>query len=182
MSMQELALQGKHNLYNSMAAGVAARILEINDADLRAGFTHFRNMEHRLEHVCEVNNISFINDSKATNVNAAWYALDSMTSPTIWIAGGVDKGNDYSELYALVEKKVKAIIALGSDVAKIREAFQGRVELYEEVSSMDAAVRTSYLHATKGETVLLSPCCASFDLFQNYQDRGLQFKAAVRKL
>jgi UDP-N-acetylmuramoylalanine--D-glutamate ligase len=105
-----------------------------------------------------------------------------MKTPVVWILGGVDKGNDYSELYALVEKKVKAIIALGSDVAKIREAFQGRVELYEEVSSMDAAVRTSYLHATKGETVLLSPCCASFDLFQNYQDRGLQFKAAVRKL
>jgi UDP-N-acetylmuramoylalanine--D-glutamate ligase len=135
-----------------------------------------------MESVGHVHGIHFVNDSKATNVNSTYYALESMKTPVVWILGGVDKGNDYSELFALVEKKVKAVIALGADVAKIREAFQGRVDIYEEVSSMDAAVRTSYLHATKGETVLLSPCCASFDLFQNYQDRGLQFKAAVRKL
>ena len=182
MTIEELALQGKHNSYNALAAGLSARLLQVRSDMVRESLAHFEGLEHRMESVGHVHGIHFVNDSKATNVNSTYYALESMKTPVVWILGGVDKGNDYSELYALVEKKVKAIIALGSDVAKIREAFQGRVELYEEVSSMDAAVRTSYLHATKGETVLLSPCCASFDLFQNYQDRGLQFKAAVRKL
>ena len=182
MTIEELALQGKHNTYNALAAGLSARLLQVRSEMVRESLAHFEGLEHRMESVGHVHGIHFINDSKATNVNSTYYALESMKTPVVWILGGVDKGNDYSELFALVEKKVKAVIALGADVAKIREAFQGRVDIYEEVSSMDAAVRTSYLHATKGETVLLSPCCASFDLFQNYQDRGLQFKAAVRKL
>ena len=182
MTIEELALQGKHNSYNALAAGLSARLLQVRSDMVRESLAHFEGLEHRMESVGHVHGIHFINDSKATNVNSTYYALESMKTPVVWILGGVDKGNDYSELFALVEKKVKAVIALGSDVAKIREAFQGRVEMYEEVANMDAAVRTSYLHATKGETVLLSPCCASFDLFQNYQDRGLQFKAAVRKL
>lgn len=182
MTIEELALQGKHNTYNALAAGLSARLLQVRSEMVRESLAHFEGLEHRMESVGHVHGIHFINDSKATNVNSTYYALESMKTPVVWILGGVDKGNDYSELFALVEKKVKAVIALGADVAKIREAFQGRVDIYEEVSNMDAAVRTSYLHATKGETVLLSPCCASFDLFQNYQDRGLQFKAAVRKL
>lgn len=182
MTIEELALQGKHNTYNALAAGLSARLLQVRSEMVRESLAHFEGLEHRMESVGHVHGIHFVNDSKATNVNSTYYALESMKTPVVWILGGVDKGNDYSELFALVEKKVKAVIALGADVAKIREAFQGRVDIYEEVSSMDAAVRTSYLHATKGETVLLSPCCASFDLFQNYQDRGLQFKAAVRKL
>lgn len=182
MTIEELALQGKHNTYNALAAGLSARLLQVRSEMVRESLAHFEGLEHRMESVGHVHGIHFVNDSKATNVNSTYYALESMKTPVVWILGGVDKGNDYSELFALVEKKVKAVIALGADVAKIRKAFQGRVDIYEEVSSMDAAVRTSYLHATKGETVLLSPCCASFDLFQNYQDRGLQFKAAVRKL
>jgi UDP-N-acetylmuramoylalanine--D-glutamate ligase len=182
MTIEELALQGKHNTYNALAAGLSARLLQVRSEMVRESLAHFEGLEHRMESVGHVHGIHFINDSKATNVNSTYYALESMKTPVVWILGGVDKGNDYSELFALVEKKVKAVIALGADVAKIREAFQGRVDIYEEVSSMDAAVRTSYLHATKGETVLLSPCCASFDLFQNYQDRGQQFKKAVRQL
>ena len=182
MTIEELALQGKHNTYNALAAGLSARLLQVRSEMVRESLAHFEGLEHRMESVGHVHGILFINDSKATNVNSTYYALESMKTPVIWILGGVDKGNDYSELFALVEKKVKAVIAMGADVAKIREAFQGRVDIYEEVSSMDAAVRTSYLHATKGETVLLSPCCASFDLFQNYQDRGQQFKKAVRQL
>ena len=182
MTIEELALQGKHNTYNALAAGLSARLLQVRSEMVRESLAHFEGLEHRMESVGHVHGIHFVNDSKATNVNSTYYALESMKTPVVWILGGVDKGNDYSELFALVEKKVKAVIALGADVAKIRKAFQGRVDIYEEVSSMDAAVRTSYLHATKGETVLLSPCCASFDLFQNYQDRGLQFKTAVRKL
>ena len=182
MTIEELALQGKHNTYNALAAGLSARLLQVRSEMVRESLAHFEGLEHRMESVGHVHGIHFINDSKATNVNSTYYALESMKTPVVWILGGVDKGNDYSELFALVEKKVKAVIALGADVAKIREAFQGRVDIYEEVSSMEAAVRTSYLHATKGETVLLSPCCASFDLFQNYQDRGQQFKKAVRQL
>jgi UDP-N-acetylmuramoylalanine--D-glutamate ligase len=182
MTIEELALQGKHNSYNALAAGLSARLLQVRSDMVRESLAHFEGLEHRMESVGHVHGIHFVNDSKATNVNSTYYALESMKTPVVWILGGVDKGNDYSELFALVEKKVKAVIALGADVAKIREAFLGRVEIYEEVTSMDAAVRTSYQYASKGETVLLSPCCASFDLFQNYQDRGLQFKAAVRKL
>ncbi len=182
MTIEELALQGKHNSYNALAAGLSARLLQVRSDMVRESLAHFEGLEHRMESVGHVHGIHFVNDSKATNVNSTYYALESMKTRVVWILGGVDKGNDYSELFALVEKKVKTVIALGADVAKIRDAFQGRVEIYEEVSNMEAAVRTSYLHATKGETVLLSPCCASFDLFQNYQDRGQQFKAAVRKL
>lgn len=182
MSMQELALQGKHNLYNSMAAGVAARILEINDADLRAGFTHFRNMEHRLEHVCEVNNISFINDSKATNVNAAWYALDSMTGPTVWIAGGVDKGNDYTSLIPLVGDKVHTLICLGKDNTKLKQTFATAVTRILEVESAEEAALLGYNIAAPGDTILLSPACASFDLFSSYEERGHRFKAGARSI
>lgn len=182
MSMQELALQGKHNLYNSMAAGVAARILEIKDADLRAGFMHFRNMEHRMEHVCDVNDIHFINDSKATNVNAAWYALDSMTGPTVWIAGGVDKGNDYTSLIPLVGDKVHTLICLGKDNAKLKQAFGTAVARILEVESAEEAALLGYDVANPGDTVLLSPACASFDLFSSYEERGQRFKAGVRSL
>ncbi len=182
MSMQELALQGKHNLYNSMAAGVAARILEINDADLRAGFTHFSNMEHRLEHVCDVNDISFINDSKATNVNATWYALDSMTSPTVWIAGGVDKGNDYTSLIPLVGDKVHTLICLGKENKKLKKAFATAVTRILEVESAEEAALLGYNIAQPGDTVLLSPACASFDLFSSYEERGHRFKSGVRSI
>ena len=182
MSMQELALQGKHNLYNSMAAGVAARILELSDADLRAGFTHFRNMEHRMEHVSSVNDIRFINDSKATNVNATWYALDSMTSPTVWIAGGIDKGNDYTSLIPLVGEKVHTLICLGKDNKKLQKAFATAVTRILEVESAEEAAVLGYNVAQPGETVLLSPACASFDLFSSYEERGQRFKAGVRSL
>lgn len=182
MSMQELALQGKHNLYNSMAAGVAARILDIKDADLRAGFMHFRNMEHRLEHVSTVNDIRFINDSKATNVNAAWYALDSMTTPTVWIAGGIDKGNDYTSLIPLVGEKVHTLICLGKDNKKLKQTFATAVTRILEVESAEEAALLGYNVAQPGETVLLSPACASFDLFSSYEERGQRFKAGVRSL
>ena len=182
MSMQELALQGKHNLYNSMAAGVAARIFEINDADLRAGFTLFRNMEHRLEHVCDVNNISFINDSKATNVNATWYALDSMTSPTVWIAGGVDKGNDYTSLIPLVGEKVHTLICLGKDNTKLKKTFATAVTRILEVESAEEAALLGYNIAQPGDNILLSPACASFDLFSSYEERGHRFKAGARAI
>ena len=182
MSMQELALQGKHNLYNSMAAGVASRIFEIKDADLRAGFTHFRNMEHRMEHVCDVNGVRFVNDSKATNVNAAWYALDSMTAPTVWIAGGVDKGNDYTSLIPLVGDKVHTLICLGKDNDKLKKTFATAVTRILEVESAEDAALLGYDVAQPGDTVLLSPACASFDLFSSYEERGHRFKAGVRSL
>jgi UDP-N-acetylmuramoylalanine--D-glutamate ligase len=182
MSIQELALQGKHNLYNSMAAGVAARILELKDADLRAGFTHFRNMEHRLEQVAKINDIQFINDSKATNVNAAWYALDSMTTPTVWIAGGVDKGNDYTSLIPLVGEKVHTLICLGKDNKKLHKAFATAVTRILEVESAEEAAILGYNVAQPGDAVLLSPACASFDLFSSYEERGQRFKAGVRSL
>ena len=182
MRMQELALQGKHNLFNSMAAGVAARILDINDADLRAGFMHFRNMEHRLELVSTVNDIRFINDSKATNVNAAWYALESMTTPTVWIAGGIDKGNDYTSLIPLVGEKVHTLICLGKDNKKLKQTFDTAVTRILEVESAEEAALLGYNVAQPGETVLLSPACASFDLFSSYEERGQRFKAGVRSL
>lgn len=182
MSMQELALQGKHNLYNSMAAGVAARIFDIRNADLRAGFTHFRNMEHRMELVSKVNDIRFVNDSKATNVNAAWYALDSMTTPTVWIAGGVDKGNDYTSLIPLVGEKVHTLICLGKDNKKLKSAFATAVSRILEVESAEEAALLGYNVAQPGDTVLLSPACASFDLFSSYEERGQRFKAGVRSL
>ena len=182
MSIQELALQGKHNLYNSMAAGVAARLFDLNDAELREGLQHFRNLEHRLERVADVNSIRFINDSKATNVNAAWYALDSMTRPTVWIAGGVDKGNDYTELIPLVGEKVHTLICLGKDNAKLKKTFGTAVSRILEVESAEEAAILGYNVAQPGDAVLLSPACASFDLFSSYEERGLRFKSGVRSL
>jgi UDP-N-acetylmuramoylalanine--D-glutamate ligase len=182
MSIQELALQGKHNLYNSMAAGVAARLFDLNDVNLREGLQHFTNAEHRLEHVSEINDIQFINDSKATNVNAAWYALDSMTRPTIWIAGGVDKGNDYTQLIPLVGEKVHTLICLGKDNAKLKKAFGTAVSRILEVESAEEAAVLGYNVAQPGDAVLLSPACASFDLFSSYEERGIRFKQGARSI
>ena len=182
MSIHELALQGKHNLYNSMAAGIGGRILEIRKDVVRESFSDFENIEHRLEFVSTVHGINFINDSKATNVNSTWYALESMEEPTIWIAGGVDKGNDYSMLSELVQTRVKAIVCMGVDNKKIINAFRDIVPVIIETGSAEEAVQTAYRLGKKGDTVLLSPACASFDLFENYEDRGRKFKAAVRTL
>jgi UDP-N-acetylmuramoylalanine--D-glutamate ligase len=182
MSIQELALQGKHNMYNSMASGIASRILEIRKEVVRESFSDFENIEHRLEFVNSVHGIDFINDSKATNVNSTWYALESLQSPIIWIAGGVDKGNDYSMLTELVQNRVKALVCLGTDNKKLIKAFKEIVPVIVEAASADEAVQTAYRLGKKGDTVLLSPCCASFDLFENYEDRGRQFKASVRSL
>lgn len=182
MSINELALQGKHNIYNSMAAGIAGRIFDIRKEVVRESFSDFENIEHRLEVVTSVHGIEFINDSKATNVNSTWYALESMDKPTIWIAGGVDKGNDYSELVELVKKNVKAIVCMGADNKKIVDAFRDIVPVIVETGSAEEAVQTAYRLGKKGDAVLLSPACASFDLFENYEDRGRKFKAAVRNL
>lgn len=182
MSIHELALQGKHNAYNSMAAGVAARILEIRKDVVRESLSDFQNVEHRLEFVAQIHGISFINDSKATNVNSTWYALESLSEPVVWIVGGVDKGNDYSILEPLIREKVKAIICLGKDNSKLLEYFSPMVEAIVEAGSADEAVAFGYRFAQKGDTVLLSPACASFDLFENYEDRGQQFKRAIRAL
>jgi UDP-N-acetylmuramoylalanine--D-glutamate ligase len=182
MTIQELALQGKHNLYNSMASGIAARIMEVRKDIIRECLTDFQNIEHRLENVNSVNGMNFINDSKATNVNSTWYALESMSEPVVWIAGGVDKGNDYSAIKDMVKTKVKAIICLGKDNSKLIEAFGEVVPLLTEVDNMRDAVYAAYKAGVKGDVVLLSPACASFDLFQDYEDRGRQFKEAVRNL
>ena len=182
MTLEELALQGKHNAYNSLAAGLAARLLLIRKEAVRESLAHFESLEHRLESVASVHGISFINDSKATNVNSTYYALESMQHPTVWIVGGVDKGNDYTELMSLVASKVKAIVCLGTDNSKIVAAFANSHLPVVETRSMADAVKASYSLARKGDTVLLSPCCASFDLFQNYEDRGRQFKENVRSL
>ncbi len=182
MTMQELALQGKHNLYNSMASGIAARILEVRKDIIRECLSDFQNIEHRLELVNDVYGISFINDSKATNVNSTWYALESMTKPVVWIAGGVDKGNDYTQLEGMVKAKVKTLVCLGKDNAKLIAAFGDYVENVIEVETMRDAVYQAYKAGVKGDAVLLSPACASFDLFDDYEDRGRQFKEAVRNL
>lgn len=182
MSIHDLALLGKHNQKNSMAAGVAARILEIRKEVVRESLADFQNVEHRLEYVATIHGIQFINDSKATNVNSTWYALESMRDPVVWIVGGVDKGNDYSMLFDLVGEKVKAIICLGKDNQKLLDTFSGRVETIAESTSAREAVGLGYQFAEKGDAVLLSPCCASFDLFDNYEDRGHQFKQAVKLL
>jgi UDP-N-acetylmuramoylalanine--D-glutamate ligase len=182
MSIDDLALQGKHNAYNSMAAGISARVLEIRKEIIRESLSDFENIEHRLEFVAKINGIDFINDSKATNVNSTWYALESMQAPTVWIVGGQDKGNDYDMLLDLVKEKVKAIVCLGVDNSKIISAFSKAIPNIVEAQSADAAVQAAYRIAKKGETVLLSPACASFDLFENYEDRGRQFKHAVRRL
>ncbi|MGB9746052.1 MAG: UDP-N-acetylmuramoyl-L-alanine--D-glutamate ligase [Bacteroidales bacterium] len=182
MSLAELALKGKHNTYNSMAAGITGNVLKIKKEIIRESLMDFRGVEHRLEPVMKVHGIQFINDSKATNVNSAWYALESMHTPVIWIAGGIDKGNDYSELLDLVKEKVRAIVCLGVDNKKLHEAFEGVVETMVDCSSMKDAVHSAYYLAKDGDTVLLSPACASFDLFKNYEDRGRQFKECVREL
>lgn len=182
MTIQELALQGKHNIYNSMAAGVTGKLVEIRKETIRESLSDFHNIDHRLELVGNVHGIEFINDSKATNVNSTWYALESMNNPVILILGGVDKGNDYSMLTDLVKAKVKAIICLGTDNKKIIKAFGGMVETILEAKSAKEAVAQSYKIGKKGDTVLLSPACASFDMFENYEDRGTQFKQAVRAL
>ncbi len=182
MSIHDLALKGKHNTQNSLASGIASRILEIRKEVVRESLEDFVNVEHRLEFVAKVHGIEFINDSKATNVNSTWFALESMEQPTVWIVGGVDKGNDYSELTDLVRDKVKAIICLGVDNKKLIESFTGVVDTIVEARSAMEAVAYGYRLAKKDETVLLSPACASFDLFENYEDRGNQFKEAVRSL
>jgi UDP-N-acetylmuramoylalanine--D-glutamate ligase len=182
MTIHEFALKGRHNTYNSMAAAIAGKILNIRKVVIRESLADFQGVEHRLEPVITVCGINFINDSKATNVNSTWYAIECMENNIIWIVGGVDKGNDYSELFPIVIKKVKAIICLGKDNKKIIEAFKDKVATIVETTSMEEAVRSSYYLAKKGETVLLSPACASFDLFKNYEDRGRQFKQAVRNL
>ena len=181
MTIQELALQGKHNLYNSMASGIAARIMEVRKDVIRECLTDFQNIEHRLEHVNTVYGMNFINDSKATNVNSTWYALESMSTPTVWIAGGVDKGNNYELIKEMVKTKVRAIVCLGKDNSKLKEAFGDLVTIIE-VDNMRDAVYNAYKSGEKGDAILLSPACASFDLFQDYEDRGRQFKEAVRNL
>jgi UDP-N-acetylmuramoylalanine--D-glutamate ligase len=182
MSIHELALKGKHNTQNALAAGIAARLVEIRTDVVRESLQDFVNVEHRMEFVAKVNGIEFINDSKATNINAAWFALESMEKPTVWIVGGVDKGNDYSELFELAVQKVKAIVCLGLENEKIIDAFKDKVEVIVEAKSANEAVAFAYQLARKDDAVLLSPACASFDLFSSYEDRGQQFKQAVRML
>lgn len=182
MTIQELALQGKHNLYNSMAAGIAGKVLELKKEVIRESLSDFQNVEHRLEEVGKVHGITFVNDSKATNVNSTWYALESFEHPVVWIVGGVDKGNDYQMLEELVKDKVKAIVCLGKDNQKIHEAFEGFIDTIVDTDSAQDAVNMAYQLSQTGDTVLLSPACASFDLFDNYEDRGHQFKKAVRAL
>lgn len=182
MSITDLALQGKHNIYNSMASGIVAKVLDIRNTAIRESMGDFKNIEHRLEHVAKISGVDYINDSKATNVNSTWYALESMGTDVILIMGGVDKGNDYEMLKDLVKQKVKAIVCLGKDNKRIHEAFEEDVEIIVNTFSAHEAVQVAYHLAKKGNTVLLSPACASFDLFKNYEDRGNQFKAAVKEL
>jgi UDP-N-acetylmuramoylalanine--D-glutamate ligase len=182
MSIEELALQGKHNIHNSMAAGIATKLLGIRKETIRQCLSDFQNIEHRLEHVANIHGIEFINDSKATNINSAWWALESQQRPVIWIAGGVDKGNDYTKLYDVVKEKVKALVCLGTDNQKLIDAFTGIIPVITVTGTARDAVNTSYYLAEDGDVVLLAPACASFDLFENYEDRGRQFKAAVKEL
>ncbi|MGE4586886.1 MAG: UDP-N-acetylmuramoyl-L-alanine--D-glutamate ligase [Mangrovibacterium sp.] len=182
MSIFDLSLQGKHNLYNSMAAGLAGSVLNIRNETIRESLSDFKGVEHRLEHFLKVHGIEFVNDSKATNINSTWYALECINQPVVWIAGGVDKGNNYSELTELVREKVKAIVCLGVDNRKIVESFKEVVSDIVETCDMKDAVRSAYYLARDHDVVLLSPACASFDLFDNYEDRGRQFKQAVREL
>jgi UDP-N-acetylmuramoylalanine--D-glutamate ligase len=182
MNIQHLALKGIHNTYNSMATAVVGSALNVRKEVIRESLANFKNVEHRLEHVASVRGVDFINDSKATNVNAAWFALESAQNPVIWIAGGVDKGNDYESLVPLIKEKVKLIICLGVDNTKLHNAFSKHVDLMLNTTSMQEAVKTAFRFASKGDTVLLSPACASFDLFLNYQDRGWAFKQSVKGL
>ncbi len=182
MYINELALKGRHNAYNSMAAAIIGQVLNIRKESIRESLISFQHVEHRLESVTTSGGIEYINDSKATNVNSTWYALESMEKPTIWIAGGVDKGNDYSLLKEMVKEKVRIIVCLGLDNRKLHDAFGSDVDMIINTTSMSEAVHVAKQMAKKGEAVLLSPACASFDLFKNYEDRGRQFKKAVRKL
>ncbi len=182
MPINELALEGKHNIKNAMAATAVAQLLNIRKQTIRESLTNFQGAEHRLEKVLKIQGVQYINDSKATNVNSVFYALDSMTTPTVWIVGGVDKGNDYDELMPLVREKVKAIVCLGVDNTKIINAFNNVVDVMVETTSMSEAVQLAQRLAEKGDSVLLSPACASFDLFENYEDRGQQFKQAIFNL
>jgi len=182
MPINELALEGKHNIKNAMAATTVAQLLNIRKHIIRQSLSNFLGAEHRLEKVLKIQGVQYINDSKATNVNSVFYALDSMTTPTVWIVGGVDKGNDYDELMPLVREKVKAIVCIGVDNTKISNAFNNVVDVMVETNSMEDAVKIAHRLAEKGDTVLLSPACASFDLFDNYEDRGKQFKQAIYNL
>lgn len=182
MDTEHISLEGKHNMKNAMAASSVANILKIRKSTIRESMSTFQGVEHRLEKVLKIQNVQYINDSKATNVNSVFYALESMNTPTVWIVGGVDKGNDYHELMSLVREKVKAIICLGIDNKKIIDAFGNVVDIMVEVNNMNEAVKMAQRLSEKGDTVLLSPACASFDLFENYEDRGKQFKHAVKNL
>ena len=182
MYLQELALGGKHNVYNSMAAALAAKVMDIDNEVIRSGLATFQAVEHRLEKVLSIKDVLYINDSKATNVDSAWYALECQTRPVVWIVGGTDKGNDYSSLIPLAQEKVKAMICMGLDNTKFHESFGGVVSEIHDVTSAKDAVNLAHQLAESGDVVLLSPCCASFDLFKNYEDRGRQFKEAVRNL
>lgn len=182
MSIQELGLSGRHNVYNSLAAGIVANVYGLRKEQIRESLSDFKSLEHRMESVAKVRNIEFINDSKATNVNSTWYALESMNKPVIWIAGGIDKGNDYSVMESLVKKKVKGMICLGTDNTKLHSAFGKMVDIMVNVTNMNDAVRMAYQLGNPGDCVLLSPACASFDLFENYEDRGKKFKEAVIQL
>ena len=182
MYLQELALGGKHNVYNSMAAAIAAKVMDIDNEAIRNGLATFQAVEHRLEKVLSIKDVLYINDSKATNVDAAWYALECQTRPVVWIVGGTDKGNDYASLIPLAKEKVKAMICMGLDNRKFHESFEGIVPEIHDVTSATDAVKLAHSLAVSGDCVLLSPCCASFDLFKNYEDRGRQFKEAVRNL
>jgi UDP-N-acetylmuramoylalanine--D-glutamate ligase len=182
MSIQELGIRGRHNVYNSMAAGIVANIYGLRKEQIRESLMNFKSLEHRLESVTKIRGVEFINDSKATNVNSTWYALESTSKPIIWIAGGVDKGNDYTVLEQLVKKKVRAMICLGVDNTKLHAAFSKHVDIVVNCTNMRDAVRMAYQLGNPGDAVLLSPACASFDLFQNYEDRGKKFKDAVIQL
>lgn len=182
MEQDLLALTGTHNLYNSLASGIAAKVIDIHNDEIRASLADFTGVEHRLEKVARVRGVDYINDSKATNVNSCWYALESMSTKVVLILGGTDKGNDYSEIEKLVMSKVRALIFLGADNSKLHAFFDGKVSRIADARSMEEAVSHAYALAEKGDTVLLSPCCASFDLFKNYEDRGAQFKTCVRNL
>jgi len=182
MFLHELALQGKHNIYNSMAAAITGKIMNITNSAIKDALTTFKGVEHRMEKVLSVGGVMYINDSKATNVNSTWYALESIKTPIVLILGGTDKGNDYSPIADLVKEKVRAIVCLGVDNRKIHDFFGDKVAEIHDTRSAEEAVKMAASIAKKGDTVLLSPSCASFDLFHNYEDRGRQFKAAVKNL
>jgi UDP-N-acetylmuramoylalanine--D-glutamate ligase len=182
MPINQLTISGKHNIYNSMAAAIVVNSFEIRNDNVRKSFSDFQNVEHRMEWVGKIKGVEFINDSKATNVNSAWFALESMETPVVWIVGGTDKGNDYSMLQELVKEKVRVIVCMGLDNSKIHQAFGNDVELIINTTSAVEAVNAAYSFAKNGDTVLLSPACASFDLFNDYEDRGNQFKLAVKAL